>query len=107
MTHYLLNSPIITDFGHWHYHGPADLQHARAWLSQAPFVSAIGHAATARHLSRLLGIEIPCARVAIHMQPGDQALVFRLLTRLPEGQVLDEATLAAVPYSLGWLERLA
>jgi hypothetical protein len=37
------------------------------------------------------------------MHPGDEALVLRLLDRLPEGMVLDEKEIAAMPYELGWL----
>jgi hypothetical protein len=33
--------------------------------------------------------------------------VLRLRERLPEGKLLSEAELAAVPYELAWLERLA
>ena len=40
------------------------------------------------------------------MQPGDQALVFRLLERLPEGSVLDTEAVAATPHEFGLLTRL-
>jgi hypothetical protein len=45
-------------------------------------------------------------RVAIQMQPGDRAIVFRLLTRLPEGVVLSAEELTALPFELGLLERV-
>jgi hypothetical protein len=71
------------------------------------FTSAIVHADTAAFLSAALGIEVPARRVSVAMVPGDQALVLRLTERLPEGKLLTEAELAAIPYQLAWLERLA
>jgi hypothetical protein len=38
------------------------------------------------------------------MHPGDKAIVFQVLQRLPEGKVLSEEELKAVPYRLGLLE---
>lgn len=106
MTRYLLNSPILTAHGHWQY-GALGIDAARAFVAGVPFASAIGHAATARHLAAVLGVAVPCARVAVRMQPGDRALVCCIGQRLEEGQVLDDAGLAALPPSFGLLERLA
>lgn len=107
MKHFLLNSPVLTDYGYWHYGGPLSLQQARDFATRKIFISAIGHIATARFLTIELGIEVPCARVAVHMEPGDVALVFRVESRLAEGQVLNEKTLKTLPYSFGLLERVA
>lgn len=72
------------------------------------FISAVGHAATAEFLSRLFGIEIPENRVQIHMQPGDRAVVIRLLERLEAGQTFETAEeLAAIPCEIGLLRRIA
>jgi hypothetical protein len=54
------------------------------------FVSAVGHEATARILTLLLGIEVPFNRVAIRLVPGDHLIVFQLGVRLQEGQILSE-----------------
>jgi hypothetical protein len=64
------------------------------------FVSAVGHEATAKLLSQLLGIQIPVERRTIFMKPGDRAIHFFLKARLPEGVILDEEQLRRLDY---WL----
>ncbi len=102
---YLLNTPLLTSYGDYRFDGPLPLRIARAFAAQ-PTQSAIGHRATAQFLSHRLGRPVPCQRKAIRMQAGDQALVLRLLHRLPEGAVLDAAALAAAPHEFGLLVRL-
>jgi len=106
MRKYLLNSPVLTDFGLWRFEGPLSLDQARAWAGPE-VVSAIGHAATAALLGELLGHPVEARRVQVALAPGDEALVFRLLGRLPEGAALDHAALARLPWQLGLLSRLA
>ncbi len=101
---YLLNSPILTSYGHWHFEGPLSIARARA-LVQAGFSSAVGHESAARLLGHLLGVTVPVNRVPITMQAGDGALVLRILARLPEGAVLDAQTLDATPYELSFLNK--
>ena len=105
MTRYLLNTPILTSYGDYRFDGPLPLAAARAFATQA-VESAVGHEGTARFLSQCLRIEVPKRRAAIRMQPGDQALVFRLLERMPEGSVLDTEAVAATPHEFGLLTRL-
>jgi len=62
------------------------------------FVSCVGHESTAKLMSDLLGIEIPCNRTSIKLQTWDTLLVFQILQRLPEGVVLDEEAVKAVPH---------
>jgi len=64
------------------------------------FVSAVGHEATAKVLSQLLGIQVPMERRTIFLKPGDRAIHFFLKVRLPEGAILSEDELRKLDY---WL----
>lgn len=105
-TLFIINAPVLTDYGLWRFEGPLDTETARALLAGG-FVSAVGHEATARFLSARLGVTIPVNRIRASLAPGDRALVLRLLERLPENRVLSEAEMAALPFELGLLSRLA
>lgn len=104
MVVYILNSPVLTDWGRYDFE-PATLSEVKA-LMRNGYVSAVGHEATAMFLSKLTGSLIPVNRVPITMRSGDVAIVFRVMTRLPEGRVLSEEEMQAIPYSLGILRKL-
>lgn len=102
---YIINSPILTDYGDWRFEGPLTIEQAKNTLANG-FISAVGHAATAQFLGQLLGIGIPENRIQIKMNKGDQAIVFRLNIRMEEGRLLQADELATIPYEIGLLTRL-
>lgn len=102
---YLLNSPVLTQFGTFRF-GSCDAATRARFIAEG-FVSAIGHESSARLLSDLLGVPVPLCRREVRMQPGDVALVLRLLQRLPEGRVLTHDDLRQWPHELAVLECLA
>lgn len=104
MTTYLLNSPVLTDHGVWRF-SPLEVEKARQ-LSAGSFVSAIGHDASAKLLSEVLRQPVSVARERVSLRPGDCAIVFRLLKRLPEGAVLGLDDLQVQDWELALLERL-
>ena len=52
-------------------------------------ISSIGHEATAQVLAAICGNPITVNRTAIQVRKGDVIYVFQLLTRLPEGRILN------------------
>jgi len=64
------------------------IQEVRDMLQKEHYTSAIGHEATAKLLSNVLGVDIPLNRIQVQLQPKDRMLAFLLKKRLPEGVVL-------------------
>ena len=97
MTRYLLNSAVVTSPGRYEY-WLCDTDTARRWMAAGPVESTIGYQETADALATLLGSEVPVNRRMIQMQPGDEALVFRLTVRLSDpsikGRIIDPAWIA-------------
>lgn len=102
----LLNSAVLTSNGVFRM-SAITLESARILVQARGFLSAIGHADTARVISELLGIDCPANRIRFAQQVGEVALVFRLHQRPPEGKILTCAELEATGFSWARLERLA
>ncbi|WP_434576906.1 STIV orfB116 family protein [Thermoanaerobacterium thermosaccharolyticum] len=49
---------------------PLTLDEVKSLLSEG-FVSAVGHQDTANVLSDMLGLDVPCNRINIHLTPKD------------------------------------
>jgi len=65
------------------------------------FISAIGHEATAKALEQILQTTVPVNRIAVTLKHGDEALIFALRGRLPEGVVIkDVEELKRIGYEL-------
>lgn len=105
MKKYILNTPVLTNYGVFKFI-KVSIEKAKEFVKNGDVVSAVGHQGTAEVLSEILGTKIKCNRIQVSMEPGDQALVFRLLTRLPEGTVLSKEELESLKFELGILERL-
>lgn len=69
------------------------------------FISAIGHQATAEVMSALLETSIPMNRIEFEQQPGQEALVFKLKSRIPEGKILTFEQIEEIGYEFKLLSR--
>jgi len=98
---YLMNSPLLTNYGEFIYEKVTPEQAHRELL--LGFVSAIGHEATAQLLTKLLKLKVEPNRIQVSMVADDIAIIFKVKTRLPEGRVLTEEELNKVEYELGKL----
>lgn len=99
-----MNTPVLTNYGTYRFE-KISLATARKMAQGA--TSAVGHEGAAKALSFLLGVEVPTNRRKVSMRPGDSALVFKILERLPEGAVLTAEETLQMPYEFGKLERIA
>lgn len=64
---------------------PMTLDEVRQILKEG-FISAVGHQDTSAVLSDILGLDVPCNRINVHLTPDDVLVVAQLVGgRLPEG----------------------
>jgi len=82
MARYVFNSAVITAFGQYTY-CPIAGRAAKLWLQAGGWKSTIRYAETAAALTLLSGVDIPTSEEVTEMEPGDEALVFRL--KFPKG----------------------
>lgn len=83
---YILNSAVITAPG-WYDYRLLSLTDARRWIEAGPYHSTVRYPDTAAALAKLLGCDIEVRNETIAMQPGDEALVFRLVFPPGAGRV--------------------
>lgn len=102
---YIMNTTIVTNDGNYSLVTISE-EEARNWASSSDFTSAVGHPGTAEVMSTLLGTEVVPNRVMVEFETGDEALVFKLNCRLPEGKVLSADELRDLPYKWKILKRI-
>jgi hypothetical protein len=100
---YVLNSAVISRPGNYEYRLLTELE-AEAWLKQGRFVSRVVSREVAQFLDCRFNIHCPLSRDPIVMQPGDEALVVRLLYRAPAPAAKDPRTDG---WEMGLLKRTA
>ncbi|HMM20706.1 MAG TPA: DUF1874 domain-containing protein [Selenomonadales bacterium] len=101
----ILNGAIITADGEYSCR-TISMEEAKELVRSAPrIISAVGHQATAEILTDLLKTQIAFNRINFHQQRGQQALVFKLNSRPPEGIILSRAEIEAFGYHFQLLSR--
>lgn len=70
-------------------------------------LSAVGHESTSQILTELLGVTVPVNRIQFAQAVGQEALVFKLHGRAPEGVLLGREEVEAIGYSFKKLYRLS
>lgn len=103
----ILNTPILTDIGTYKLSN-ITLEQAQKLINSNEFISYIGHQATAEIISILLGTEIPMNRGQFKQEVGQKAIIFKLKSRLLEGQILASIQeIEEIGYELQLLEKKA
>ena len=103
----ILNGAIITADGEYSCR-TISLEEVKKLIQSTPeFIFAVGHQATAEIITDLLGKEVSLNRIDFHQEAGQQALVFKLNSRPPEGIILSRAEIEEFGYQFKLLTRLA
>ena len=100
----LLNTSILTVYGAFRYE-PISLNQAKELVNSNELDSAVGHSSTAQVMGELLGIKVPVNRQTFQQRLGQQALVFKMDGRPPEGVILSREEIEEMGYSWGLLKR--
>ena len=100
----LLNTSILTAYGNYQY-TPLNLSAAQKMAASNELLSAIGHQSTAEILTELLGVEVPMNRIQFAQEIGQNAIVFKLKCRPPEGAILTRDEIESIGYEFGLLVR--
>ena len=102
----ILNTSIVTAFGSFKYEQIEAYDIGSLISSSDSILSAIRHESTAQILTELLGIYIPVNRIQFSQEVEQQALVFKLNGRPPEGKILNRQEIEEIGYEFGLLTRL-
>lgn len=99
----VLNTTIITADGDFSIR-TVTTEEARELIQSTPFVSYVGHKATAEVMSQLFGMEVKHSRELFHHQPGQVALCLKLNGRIPEGTILTVSEMEKIGYVFKTIE---
>ena len=100
----LLNTSIITTDGTYSLE-TISLEQAQQLVQAAELDSAIGHQSTADAMTELLNVPVNMHRQMFEQEIGQQALVFKLNGRPPEGKIMTREDLDTMGYSWKVLTR--
>jgi len=100
----ILNTSILTSEGTFSLKS-ITLSDAQKLVKENEILSAVGHQSTAEILTELLETEIPVNRIQFEQQEGQQALVFKLNCRPPEGKILTREEIETIGYKFQLLEK--
>lgn len=101
----ILNGAIITAEGEYSCR-TISLEEAKQLVRSASnIISAVGHQATAEILTDLLETEVTLNRIDFQQQTGQQALVFKLNSRPPEGVILTRKEIEELGYQFQLLSK--
>ena len=103
----MLNTTIATTNGTFRI-TDLSLEQARqlAMENKDNILSAIGHEATAKVMTTLLGVEVPTNRIVFAQEKGQKAIVLKMNGRIPEGVVLTKEEMEKIGYSFKLMEKL-
>lgn len=100
----LLNAAVLTANGTFKLSN-ITLEDVKNMLTEENIMSAIGHNATADIMTELIGITIPANRIQARQEPGQNAIIFKLLRRPEEGKILNREEIEEIGYEFLLLER--
>lgn len=75
---YVIHTAVLPNAGLYDLQ-PCDEGEALTWMQEGDFASAMRYPDTAAALEMITGISIPVEELTFNMQPGDEALIFRLV----------------------------
>ncbi len=101
----ILNGAIITADGEYSCRTISLEECKKLIQSASEIISAVGHKATAEIITDLLEREVTLNRIDFHQEAGQQALVFKLNRRPPEGIILTRDEIEAFGYQFQLLSR--
>ena len=105
MTIAILNTSIITSTDTFEIHD-ITLTEAKEIIEKNEFQSYVGHESTAQILTSLLETEVKMDRTPFEQKTGQQALVFKLNGRAPEGTILSIEEIEKMGYKFQLLTKI-